>query len=79
MTDEFINNQMLQAAGYAALFAGMSDQETLGFLYEIREAKKFEIAETLDADVAKFVAEAFVQCIAQGKAEFEAANRGKLQ
>jgi hypothetical protein len=77
--DKFIADQMLQAAGYAALFAGMSEQEMLVGLYHVRNIKRFELAETLDADVAQFVADAFVHCIARGKAEIEAANRGMIQ
>ena len=77
-TDKFIEAQMLQAAGYAMLFAGLSEQETRGLLFEVGQMKNFELAETLAPDVAKFVADAFVKCIAQGKVEIEAANQRKI-
>jgi hypothetical protein len=41
--------------------------------------KRDELAETLGPDLAKFIADAFVHCIAQGKIEIETAHRGKMQ
>jgi hypothetical protein len=77
--DKFIADQMLQTAGYAALFAGMSEEEMLVALYHVREMKRFELAETLEPDVAQFVADAFVSCISQAKAEIENSHKGILQ
>ena len=57
----------------------MSEQEMLVALYHVRRMKRDELAETLDPDLAKFIADAFVHCIAQGKIEIETAHQGKFQ
>jgi ABC-type branched-subunit amino acid transport system substrate-binding protein len=74
MTDEFINNCIAAAAGFALLFVGVPDVQMMEALYQVRANVQAELAETFGPDVAAAVAQAFVAAVVGRRREMDAAG-----
>ena len=74
MTDEFIDNTVAMAAGYALWFAGVPGAEVMRHLLDTRANLEADLAEMYGHDVAAAIAEAFVVAVVRRRAEIEAAG-----
>ena len=78
MTDEFIEDTLAMAAGYAFWFAGMPDAEVTPRLDMARAHMTAELAERFGPDAATQIAQAFVDAVIKCKRELEAGRGATL-
>jgi hypothetical protein len=74
ITDEFIDNCVAAAAGYALWFAGVPDYEVMRSLDGVRAHMQAQLAATYPDDAAALIAQAFVSAVLGRRREIGAAG-----
>jgi hypothetical protein len=74
MTDEFIDDMVQAADGFASLYAGTSEDEMRAALFDVCVKFELELAEKFGPDVALKIALAFSTAVLRRRRELEAAG-----
>jgi hypothetical protein len=74
MNQEFIDRCVAAAADLSLFFVGVPENEMLVSLYQVRANLETDMSETLGADVAALIGQAFVAAVIGHRREIEAAG-----